>query len=179
VTYQTIAPDGVQKQGIVINGGFPGPTIEANWGDWIEVTVTNGLTTGGNPEGLTIHWHGLLQKATPFMDGVPSVSQCPIAPGNTFTYKFQADQYGTTWYHSHYSAQYTGGVYGAIIIHGPNDGPDCAGYDYDLGPVMVGDWYHAPYYTLVQETMNTTSGLPPMSKSVNFFIGSVYITNTF
>jgi hypothetical protein len=164
VSYQNIAPDGVQKQGIVINGAFPGPTIEANWGDWIQVTVTNSLSSGGNPEGLAMHWHGILQKQTPFMDGVPGVSQCPIAPGNTFTYKFQADQYGTTWYHSHYSAQYTGGAYGAMIIHGPNDLSECAGYDYDIGPVLVADWYHPSYYTLVQETMNTTTGLPPMSK---------------
>lgn len=31
VSYQTIAPDGVQKDGIVINGQYPGPLIEANW----------------------------------------------------------------------------------------------------------------------------------------------------
>lgn len=30
------APDGYQKQVILINGQFPGPMIEANWGDWIE-----------------------------------------------------------------------------------------------------------------------------------------------
>jgi len=31
LTYQTIAPDGVERQGLVINGAYPGPTIEANW----------------------------------------------------------------------------------------------------------------------------------------------------
>lgn len=31
-----LAPDGVEKEMIVVNGAFPGPTIEANWGDWIE-----------------------------------------------------------------------------------------------------------------------------------------------
>jgi FtsP/CotA-like multicopper oxidase with cupredoxin domain len=100
------------------------------------------------------------------MDGVPGVSQCPIVPGQSFTYKFRADQYGTTWYHSHYSAQYTGGAYGAIIIHGPNDTPECAGFDVDLGPVLVGDWYHPAYYTLVQDAMDTTTGLPAFSKLV-------------
>jgi hypothetical protein len=34
VSYQKIAPDGVVRNGLVINGGFPGPLIEANWGDW-------------------------------------------------------------------------------------------------------------------------------------------------
>jgi FtsP/CotA-like multicopper oxidase with cupredoxin domain len=33
----TLAPDGVQKNGILINGQFPGPTIEANWGDTFQV----------------------------------------------------------------------------------------------------------------------------------------------
>jgi len=37
VSRSIIAPDGVEKQGIVVNGQFPGPLIEANWGDWIEV----------------------------------------------------------------------------------------------------------------------------------------------
>ena len=93
VTYQDIAPDGVTKKGLVVNGAFPGPTIEANWGDWIEVEVDNQLPD----EGTTIHWHGLLQKGTPYYDGVPSVSQCPIAPGKTLTYRFRADEFGTTW----------------------------------------------------------------------------------
>ena len=46
VTRQTIAPDGVEKDGLVVNGAFPGPTIEANWGDWIEVVVHNQLNEG-------------------------------------------------------------------------------------------------------------------------------------
>jgi len=42
---------------LVANGQFPGPMIEANWGDWIEVAVTNDLVI----EGTSIHWHGFLQ----------------------------------------------------------------------------------------------------------------------
>lgn len=97
--------------------------------------------------------HGLLQKATPWMDGVPGVQQCPIAPSSTFTYRFQADLYGTSWYHSydipkfdqnlaeltnfrHYSAQYAGGLIGPMVIHGPVN----ADYDVDLGPVILSDW---------------------------------------
>lgn len=79
----TIAPDGVEKDAIVINGAFPGPLIEANWGDWISVTVNNQL----EDEGTSLHWHGLLQKETPEYDGVPGVQQCPIAPGKSFTYR--------------------------------------------------------------------------------------------
>jgi Multicopper oxidase len=95
ISYQKLAPDGVTKNGLLINGQFPGPLIEANWGDWIEVKVTNALTD----EGTSIHWHGILQTGTPWFDGVPSVSQCPIAPGQSLTYRFRADLYGTSWYH--------------------------------------------------------------------------------
>jgi FtsP/CotA-like multicopper oxidase with cupredoxin domain len=33
------------------------------------------------------------------------MTQCPIAPGDSYTYKFHARQHGTSWYHSHYSLQ--------------------------------------------------------------------------
>jgi FtsP/CotA-like multicopper oxidase with cupredoxin domain len=37
----------------------------------IQVTVHNNIT---NPEeGTGLHWHGLLQRATPWYDGVPGV----------------------------------------------------------------------------------------------------------
>ena len=106
LTRAKLSPDGYQKNGILVNGQFPGPAIEANWGDTIQVTLHNKIT--GPEEGTTLHWHGFLQKKTPWFDGVPSVQQCPIAPGSSFTYTFQADSYGTSWYHSHYSAQYAG-----------------------------------------------------------------------
>jgi FtsP/CotA-like multicopper oxidase with cupredoxin domain len=35
------------------------------------------------------------------------------------TYKFRATQYGTTWYHSHFSLQYAEGLYGPLIVNGP------------------------------------------------------------
>ncbi|MCJ1427219.1 hypothetical protein MMC29_005122 [Sticta canariensis] len=163
VTRQVLSPDGYQKSMIVVNGAFPGPLIEANWGDWISgqlgapkiyeesgfivptdlVTVNNQIESPS--EGTSIHWHGLLQRETPWYDGVPGGQQCPIAPGTSFKYIFRADTWGTSWYHSHYSAQYTQGLVGPIVIHGPNHVP----YDIDLGPVMVTDMFHTDYKTIV------------------------------
>jgi Multicopper oxidase len=34
IARQTLAPDGVTQSLITVNGQFPGPLIEANWGDW-------------------------------------------------------------------------------------------------------------------------------------------------
>lgn len=64
-----IAPDGYQKDVILINGQFPGPMMEANWGDTFRVTVHNQISAP--EEGTSLHWHGILQKSTPWFDGVP------------------------------------------------------------------------------------------------------------
>ncbi|KAI1080101.1 Cupredoxin [Whalleya microplaca] len=143
-----IAPDGYEKKVILVNDQFPGPLVEANWGDYIEVKVNN-FIDDDRPEGTAMHWHGFLQTGTPGMDGVPGVSQCPIAPGKSFTYKFRAELYGTSWYHSHYSAQYSGGLYGPIVVYGPRHVP----YDIDVGPIMVNDWWHKDYFSVVEEVM--------------------------
>lgn len=150
VSRGVIAPDGVQREALLVNGAFPGPTIEANWGDTIQVTVHNNIT--GPEEGTALHWHGFLQHGTPWEDGAPAISQCPIAPGKTFTYSFEAELYGTTWYHSHYSSQYAGGLLGPMVIYGP-----CQKYDVDIGPVMLSDWYHKSYFELVEATMMPNS----------------------
>ena len=80
---------------LLINGQMPGPTIEANWGDTIIVHVTNSMQNNGT----SIHFHGMRQNYTNEMDGVPSITQCAIAPGDTMTYTFKASNYGTSWYH--------------------------------------------------------------------------------
>ena len=103
-----------------------------------------------NPaEGTTLHWHGLLQSQTQWEDGVPAVSECPIAPGATHTYSFKASLYGSTWYHSHYSGQYAGGLWGPLIVHGPKN----VAYDIDVGPVTLSDYYHRDYFSILEDVM--------------------------
>lgn len=130
----TLSPDGTPKQMLVVNGQYPGPLIEANWGDTLELTVKNSLTYNGT----SMHWHGFRQLDSNPQDGVNGITECPLAPGDTKTYKFQATQYGTTWYHSHFSAQYGDGVAGPVIIHGPA----AADYDIDLGHVQIAEFYN-------------------------------------
>jgi FtsP/CotA-like multicopper oxidase with cupredoxin domain len=142
-----LAPDGYERQVLLVNGAFPGPLIEGNWGDTIQVTVHNNISSP--EEGVALHWHGFLHHGKPWQDGVPGVTQCPIPPGKSFTYSFEAELYGTTWYHSHYSAQYAGGIVGPIVIYGPQT----KSYDVDIGPVVLSDWYHKEYFALVEETM--------------------------
>ena len=54
------------------------------------------------------------------MDGVNGVTQCPIAPGQSFNYTWRVMQYGSSWYHSHHSVQYADGALGpmvSLLIH--------------------------------------------------------------
>lgn len=57
----TLAPEGIPKEMMLINGQFPGPLIEANWGDMIEVTLTNAIT--GPEEGPPFHPNEKMAKA--------------------------------------------------------------------------------------------------------------------
>ena len=159
----TLTPDGYQRSMILINGGYPGPLIECNWGDTIQVTVNNNIS---NPaEGTGIHWHGFLQHRSQWADGVPGISQCPIPPGKSFTYSFKAELYGTSWYHAHYSASYIDGVVGPIVVHGPNN----MNYDIDLGPVTLSDYYHKTYYQMLEYVL-APSEAPPSPTSDNNLI---------
>jgi hypothetical protein len=49
------------------------------------------------------------------MDGVNGITQCPIAPKDNFTYSWRVLQYGSSWYHSHYSVQYADGATGPMV----------------------------------------------------------------
>ena len=153
VTDKVISPDGYLKtEGKVLNGSYPGPLIEACWGDDITVHVTNYVKTNGS----TIHWHGLRQFHTNEADGVNGVTQCPIAFGDTFDYNFKALQYGHTWYHSHYSLQYPDGVAGPLLIHGPSS----ANWDEAWDPILISDWSHrSAFQDFYVELGNATSGV--------------------
>jgi len=92
------------------NDQVPGPTIEAQVGDVLEIRLTNHL-----PEPTVVHWHGLRIPAA--MDGTEMV-QRPVAPGDTFIYRFRLLDAGTFWYHSHFNetVQLERGLYGALLV---------------------------------------------------------------
>lgn len=105
----TVDFDGRSGIATTINGSLPGPTLRMREGETVTIRVTNRLR-----ETASIHWHGIV---LPFqMDGVPGVSFAGIAPGETFTYRYQLQQSGTYWYHSHSGMQELTGIYGALIV---------------------------------------------------------------
>jgi iron transport multicopper oxidase len=138
-------PDGHPKVGGIwtVNEQFPGPTIRAKEGETITVRLCNTL-----PEATTMHWHGMHQRGTWFMDGVQMITQDPIPPGQCYLYRFKAEPHGTHWYHSHAGVQYSDGLFGALIVEEKHD-PYKDLYDYDR-IVMMTDWFHQPSQTILK-----------------------------
>ncbi|KID92385.1 Multicopper oxidase family protein [Metarhizium guizhouense ARSEF 977] len=150
ITREARRPDGVLKDVYLINGQFPGPTIEARSGDTIEVTVTNSIAHDTH-DGIAVHWHGLLMKGFNDMDGVVGVTQCSISSGQSYTYKFDIhkEQHGTFWYHAHSAVKRADGLYGGLVVHKPADSravqSDASLYGYESEKMLlIGDWYHLP-----------------------------------
>jgi manganese oxidase len=81
----------------------------------VRIYVTNEL-----PTGTSVHWHGILLPNG--MDGVGSLTQKVIRPGETFKYEFTLVQHGTHMYHSHHDemTQMGLGTMGMFIIHPRN-----------------------------------------------------------
>ncbi|GAA2131484.1 multicopper oxidase family protein [Glycomyces algeriensis] len=98
--------------GYTLNGSSPGPEIRAVQGQLVEVVLENASV----PDGVTLHWHGVDVPGA--MDGAAGVTQDAVGVGESFTYRFVADQAGTFWYHSHQVSheQVLGGLLGPLVI---------------------------------------------------------------
>jgi len=130
----------ISRAGSLVNETLPGPTLVATEGDKITIRVIN-LQDPASAE-ASLHWHGMFQPGTPFMDGVPGVAQCGISVGSEMIYEFTATPAGTHWYHSHSGTQYADGQYGALIV---NPKPDATLPEWETTVdqeyiVMVHEW---------------------------------------
>jgi CopA family copper-resistance protein len=121
---------GAERTATVVNGRLPAPTLRWRQGETVTLRVRNTL-----PTTTSIHWHGMILPAD--MDGVPGLSFMGIAPGQSYTYRFQVNQAGTYWYHSHSRFQEQTGLYGAIVIE-PH-APERFAADRDH-VVLLSDW---------------------------------------
>jgi FtsP/CotA-like multicopper oxidase with cupredoxin domain len=116
------------------NGSCPGPTIQVQQGDRVRIHFENNL-----PESTSIHWHGL--EVPIEQDGVPWISQKPIAPGEKYVYEFTVHQEGTFFYHSHGAMQEMMGMIGFFVAHPERAYKPRA--DHDFG-VILQEWAVLP-----------------------------------
>ena len=93
------------------NGAVPAPELRFRQGDTARIVVANDL-----PQPTTVHWHGL--RVPNRMDGVPYLTQPPIAPGTEFVYEFPLPDAGTYWFHPHLASyeQVARGLYGVLVV---------------------------------------------------------------
>ncbi|MGI9352763.1 MAG: multicopper oxidase family protein [Rhizobiaceae bacterium] len=113
------------------DGLVPGPAIHAKKGEEISIEVKNLLE-----QPTTVHWHGI--RIDNAMDGVAGLTQAPIQPGESFTYRFTPPDAGTYWYHPHNRTweQLARGLYGTLIVEG-----DAAKADFDRDySIVADDW---------------------------------------
>ncbi|MGN9793004.1 multicopper oxidase family protein [Streptomyces sp. OZ13] len=111
------------------NGELPGKEVRVTAGDTLELTLANHLS-----EPTTVHWHGIALRND--MDGVPEVTQPPIKPGGSFTYRFRTPHPGTYWFHPHLGLQIDRGMYAPLIVDDPNEP---LAYDAEW-IVLLDDW---------------------------------------
>ncbi|KAL5709767.1 hypothetical protein ACHQM5_020414 [Ranunculus cassubicifolius] len=132
-------------QVITINGKFPGPLINATTNDFVHVNIFNNLD-----EPLLMTWNGIQQRKNSWQDGV-SGTNCPIQPGQNWTYVFQTkDQIGSFFYFPSINRQRAVGGFGPIRINNRNvilvpfPKPEA---EFDL---LLGDWFN-PYTRLTEQ----------------------------
>ncbi len=76
------------------NEQVPGPRINVDVGDTLEVEITNNL-----PVGTDIHWHGI--DVPNDQDGVAPITQDMVMPGETYTYRYTVTEDAVGMYHAH------------------------------------------------------------------------------
>lgn len=126
---------GKEKRAIAVNGQIPMPTLTFTEGDIAEIVVHNKLN-----ESTSLHWHGVFLPNKE--DGVPYLTQMPIKPNETFTYRFPIIQSGTHWYHSHSGLQEQIGMYGSLVLLKKKDDPTFRKGIDDLPevPIILSEW---------------------------------------
>lgn len=80
------------------NGMVPGPMMQVDVGDHVEIVLHNEL-----PAATDMHLHGV--NVPNDMDGVAPITQDRIEPGASFTYEFTTDEVAVAMYHAHHMGQ--------------------------------------------------------------------------
>ena len=136
--FEPIPGDGITRRNLfVFNDQFPGPTLIGYTNQKVQVRVVNNLIK----DAVSVHWHGMHLPGTPYMDGSPFVTQCPIHPRNDFVYEFQLYPQGTFWYHAHFGTEVSNGLYGALIVV-PRDPPPTDYIDMpEAHTLLLNEWF--------------------------------------
>ncbi len=114
------------------DGAVPGPVLRLRKGEDLKVRLVNKLD-----QPTSIHWRGV--RAPNAFDGVAPLTQKPVAPGESFDYRFTPPDSGTFLYHPHAGAdmatQAMRGLSGVLVVEDDKPGDS----DRELVAV-IDDW---------------------------------------
>ena len=125
------------------NGQYPGPLLQISQHAEITIVFTNAIDLPS-----TIHWHGV--RLDNRFDGVPHLTQPPVAPGERFVYRVRFPDAGIYWYHPHVreDVQQDLGLYGNMLVRSPHAdwyGPAHREELLMLDDLLIGDAGLVPY----------------------------------
>ncbi len=145
------------------NGQYPGPLLVVSQKTAVTVVFRNRLD-----QPSTVHWHGL--RLDNRFDGVPHMTQDPVAPGGSFTYELRFPDSGIYWYHPHVreDVQQDLGLYGNILVKSPR--PDAWSPAHREEILMLDD-------LLVGEDGLAPWGLEAPTHALMGRFGNVFLTN--
>jgi FtsP/CotA-like multicopper oxidase with cupredoxin domain len=114
-TTRTIEVKGKAVKAYALRNASGTPGLSFTVGDSFKVRLNNRLA-----EPTLVHWHGLTPPSA--QDGVPGLSQDPIAAGASYDYDFPLTVPGTYWMHSHFSLEQAQRLLSApLIIRTPEE----------------------------------------------------------
>ncbi|KAJ8446630.1 hypothetical protein Cgig2_002792 [Carnegiea gigantea] len=174
VPWTATLPEG----GNLINGQFPGPTVNAEADDNVIVNIHNKLDepflmTWLVPSSTT-YSHGIQQRNTSWQDAVLGTT-CPLPPNTNWTYKMQMkDQIGSFSFYPSTLMHIAAGGYGALNVHNrskvsvPYPKPD---KEFTL---FIAEWFNIGYK---RKSNSGTSILGVSILTANFFAMSTLQKN--
>ncbi|KAL8140649.1 hypothetical protein V2J09_006670 [Rumex salicifolius] len=99
--------------------------------------------------------HGIFQMLTSWADGPAYVTQCPIQPGQSYTYRFDVTgQEGTLWWHAHVQ-WLRATVYGGLVIYPRKGHTYPFPKPHQEFPIILGEWWNANVVDVENEGLRT------------------------
>ena len=145
------------------------PIVRMKLGERLDTVFKNHLPREG--EVASIHWHGLRIPNT--QDGVPYMTQQPIAPGGKGRYSFVPPDTGSFFFHTHCnSTEHFGrGLVGVLIVEGDEVAPTDGEY-----VLLMKDWRIADdgrFLPFSTDEGAAKGGTPGTVRSVNGAVSPV------
>ncbi|KIY64641.1 multicopper oxidase [Cylindrobasidium torrendii FP15055 ss-10] len=179
------SPDGGKERSVYfLNDDFGSHIIGIDEGATLKAShlplgALESLLTISTP--FTLHSHGIHQRDSIWMDGVPGVTQKAIMPGETFTYEFKVEQSGMYHMHAHYKALQDDGMYMGLLVRpsadkqkpfaqiSPEDQDLIAKAEQNANAVLLADYRR--YTSTELQTVWDESNIEPLCANAILFNG--------